>query len=297
VSLACVRHEEKWPKVKEKYGVEIVKDYRELVASDKIDAVSIATSNLTHYEMIKAALENKKHVIVEYPMVQTLKEYDELTQLAKRDKLVLHHGLNCILESRHIILKEYLSQIGKPLTAYDCYYASRRGWYHIEEIAGNLFLSHHIHFIAYQMDLFGEVDSVYASRAILSLEKGAMEIAPTILNFKNGVVGEVEFGGGVIKGAPLTNKVVGEKGYLEVRQDERGEKLYGQVAGEDIRQKKEPLAIEIPPNNSLKEEADIFIQEILEGKTPPVTLEDGREITRICLLASQSAKEKRVLKA
>ena len=125
VVLACEQNEENWPKVKEKYGVEVVKDYRELVTSDKIDALSVAVPNLVHYEIIKAALEDKKHVISEYPMVQTLKEYDELVKLAKEKQVILHHGLNCVLESRHTLLKKYLPKIGKPLTAYDCYYAGR----------------------------------------------------------------------------------------------------------------------------------------------------------------------------
>lgn len=292
ITLASARNENKWPAIKEKYKVEVVKDFRELVTSDKIDAVSVAVPNLAHYEIVKVALENKKHVIVEYPMVQTLKEYDELVELARRNNVILHHGLNCVLESRHILLKKYLSKIGKPLTAYDCFYAGRRKWYNIPEIAGDLFLAAHIHFIAYQMDLFGEVESVYASRVTLPLEKGVMDIAPTILNFKNGVVGIVDFGVGAPKSPPpLTNKVTGEKGCLEVRRDERGEKLYVKINGES------PITEDIPPNTSLKEETDIFIQEILEGLTPPVTLEEGREITRICLLASQSAKEKRLIKA
>ena len=291
VVLVCEEKEDRWPAIKEKYKVGVVKDFRELVTSNKIDAVSVAVPNLAHYEIIRAALENKKHVIVEYPMVQTLKEYDELVELARKNNIILHHGLNCVLESRHILLKKYLSKIGKPLTAYDCYYARRGKWFNIPEIAGDLFLSAHIHFIAYQMDLFGEVESVYASRVTLPLEREVMDIAPTILNFKNGVVGVVDFGTGALKLPPLTDKVAGEKGYLEVRVDERGQKLYGKIDSES------PITEDIPPDTSLKEETGIFIQEILEGLTPPVTLEEGREITRISLLASRSAKEKRLIKA
>jgi choline-phosphate cytidylyltransferase len=56
---------------------------------EKVDSVYIATPHLTHYEYIKAALENGKHVLCEKPMVLSVKEAEELYELANKNECVL----------------------------------------------------------------------------------------------------------------------------------------------------------------------------------------------------------------
>lgn len=55
----------------------------------KVDAVYIATPHNTHYYYIKKSLENKKHVLCEKPITLSLKETNELYEIAKENKLVL----------------------------------------------------------------------------------------------------------------------------------------------------------------------------------------------------------------
>lgn len=56
---------------------------------DRVDAVYIASTHKTHYEYIKAALNNGKHVICEKPMVIEKKQAIEMYALAKEKDLVL----------------------------------------------------------------------------------------------------------------------------------------------------------------------------------------------------------------
>lgn len=56
---------------------------------NKVDAVYIATPHLSHYEYIKEALNNKKHVLAETPMVLTAGKAKELFELAEKQKCVL----------------------------------------------------------------------------------------------------------------------------------------------------------------------------------------------------------------
>ena len=53
---------------------------------DNIDAVSIVTPTNTHYEIAKFFLENKKHVLLEKPMTETVSQARKLNDLAKRNK-------------------------------------------------------------------------------------------------------------------------------------------------------------------------------------------------------------------
>ena len=54
-----------------------------------VDAVYIATPHLSHYELIKDALENKKHVLVETPMVLDGEKAIELFGLAEKQGVLL----------------------------------------------------------------------------------------------------------------------------------------------------------------------------------------------------------------
>ena len=56
---------------------------------DAVDAVYIATPHLAHYDYIKQALENGKHVLCETPMVLNLDEAKEVYRLAESKELIL----------------------------------------------------------------------------------------------------------------------------------------------------------------------------------------------------------------
>ena len=56
---------------------------------DSVDAIYIASHPSKHYLEIKRALEKKKHVLCETPMVLKLKELDELFKLAEKNNCIL----------------------------------------------------------------------------------------------------------------------------------------------------------------------------------------------------------------
>lgn len=56
---------------------------------NKVDAVYIATPHLSHYALIKDALDNGKHVLCETPMVLNSDEATELFELAENRGLIL----------------------------------------------------------------------------------------------------------------------------------------------------------------------------------------------------------------
>lgn len=62
-------------------------DYQSLLQD--VDAVYIATPHLTHYELIKEALQNKRHVLCETPMVLKEDRAKELFELAEKQGVIL----------------------------------------------------------------------------------------------------------------------------------------------------------------------------------------------------------------
>lgn len=67
-------------------------DYQSLIGH--VDAVSIVTPTMTHYEIAQFFLQHKIHVFIEKPMTSSLEQAQELIELAEK-----HH---CILQVGHI---------------------------------------------------------------------------------------------------------------------------------------------------------------------------------------------------
>jgi len=65
-------------------------DYQALLADPAIDAIAIATPVSTHYHLALQALEAGKHVFVEKPLTETVKQAEQLVAVAEQRNLVLH---------------------------------------------------------------------------------------------------------------------------------------------------------------------------------------------------------------
>jgi predicted dehydrogenase len=71
-------------------GVEAIADYKTLIG--RVDAVTVASTTRTHYEIAKFFLQNGVHVNVEKPMTVTIAEAEELVSLSKSKNLKLQVG-------------------------------------------------------------------------------------------------------------------------------------------------------------------------------------------------------------
>jgi predicted dehydrogenase len=77
---------------KEQYNIKnITMDYKDILTSD-VEAVSICTSNETHFKVCKDALVAGKHVLVEKPLTLESKKAYELVNIAKKTKKLLAVG-------------------------------------------------------------------------------------------------------------------------------------------------------------------------------------------------------------
>lgn len=80
-------------KVVDEYeGVKRICDFNEILATDEVDGVVIATPSHTHYALTKRALLAGKHVYVEKPISTNADEAFELTEIAAEKGLVLMVG-------------------------------------------------------------------------------------------------------------------------------------------------------------------------------------------------------------
>jgi len=89
----CDRREDALLKTGRRYPtLKMTKDLDDVLLSDEIEAVAIATPVSTHYPIACAALAAGKHVFVEKPMAASSQEALDLTQRAERAGRVLMPG-------------------------------------------------------------------------------------------------------------------------------------------------------------------------------------------------------------
>ena len=92
LSWVCDISEENLKSCKEKFKIKNTsKDYFDVLDSDA-EAISVCTSNETHYKICKDGLNAGKNVIVEKPLTVNFREAYELVDIAKNQKKILAVG-------------------------------------------------------------------------------------------------------------------------------------------------------------------------------------------------------------
>ena len=86
----CDHHLEHAKPLGRQYHVPVMDDYRQLVG--KVDAVSICTPTVTHFEIANFFLHNHIHTFVEKPITYTIDEAQILIDTAQKNNLKLQVG-------------------------------------------------------------------------------------------------------------------------------------------------------------------------------------------------------------
>ena len=102
----------------EEYGATAYETLEELLADERIEAVSVCTANYNHCESTVKALDAGKHVLCEKPMATNIKECEEMVRAAARNNRKLMIGMNQRLAKAHIRAKKLIDQgeIGNVIT-------------------------------------------------------------------------------------------------------------------------------------------------------------------------------------
>ena len=91
-------------------SLSVSSDYDKVLSNKKLDAVIIATPTTSHYQLVKKAFLNGKHVLCEKPLTVKEEESKELVDLAKKKKRVLMVGYVFLFNNGIAALKEYIQR-------------------------------------------------------------------------------------------------------------------------------------------------------------------------------------------
>jgi predicted dehydrogenase len=160
-------------------------DFDELLADPGLDAVTIATPVVTHYDLARRALLAGKHVFVEKPPAQSSTEAEELLTLAEERDLVFMPGYLLLYHPAVARLKELIEadELGEVLYLY----GNRQNLGQIRQDENALWSlgAHDLSVILY---LVGEEPTEAWARGESFLRHGVEDVVFGYLRFPSGAV-------------------------------------------------------------------------------------------------------------
>ena len=96
------------------FGVKAIADWRQLIQLKDVDLVGVTHINCEHAQVVAAALEAGKHVVVEYPLALEIDQAARLIELAHRRQRLLHIEHIELLGGLHRAAAEHLAAVGTP---------------------------------------------------------------------------------------------------------------------------------------------------------------------------------------
>ena len=95
-------------KFAEEYGGLIFNSYRELITSNKVDAIYMPLPPALHYKWANEALLNNKHVFLEKPSTTSFLDTKQLVDIALKNKLALHENYMFIFHNQLDYIKKII---------------------------------------------------------------------------------------------------------------------------------------------------------------------------------------------
>ncbi|NQE35685.1 Gfo/Idh/MocA family protein [Microcoleus asticus] len=183
------------------FGAEAAVSWRKLVERNDLDLVIVCTVNRDHGAIVLAALENDKHVVVEYPLSLDVSEAERAIELAAQKQKFLHIEHIELLGGLHLAIKESLPLIGKVFYARYITIAPQRSVPQRWTFQHSLFgfpLVGAISRLHRFTDLFGEVASVNCQAQFWDTQADFYKacLCNAQLRFANGLVAEAVYGKG-----------------------------------------------------------------------------------------------------
>lgn len=193
--VACfTRSPEKREAFAAKYNCRPVASYEELLADPSIEAVINTTPNNVHLETTEAAAKAGKHVFLDKPIANTVREAQAIADVCQKAGVVLALGYQRRRESHFRWIKSEIDagRFGKLVQA-ECNISRDRlgrfdlsSWrYTAAGMPGGVLLQIGIHYVDVLEFLMGPVKSVSARLAQLVLPGDNPDVANVILQHEN----------------------------------------------------------------------------------------------------------------
>ena len=128
LAAVCSRTKERAEEFAAKHNIpHIFTSLEEMAASDKVDAIYIASPNYAHAEQSILCMNNGKHVLCEKPMAANAHEARRMVECSRKNGVALMEAMKSTLSPNFLAAKANLNSIGTPRRYFAsfCQYSSR----------------------------------------------------------------------------------------------------------------------------------------------------------------------------
>ena len=196
----CDKIRDRAAKLADKYGVQAFGSYEEMLASDEIDVVTIATPSGFHMEPTVAAAGAGKHVICEKPLEITLERIDAMiaaheesgTRLGGIFPYRFNDGMKPLRDAINSGRFGTITYAGiyVPWWRTDEYY--KDSWHGTWKLdGGGALMNQSIHMVDMLCDVMPPIESLQAFTATLGHRMEAEDAAVAVLRYANGALGVI----------------------------------------------------------------------------------------------------------
>lgn len=296
LAAVCTRRPDRVKEVAERFKVpKTYTDYKDLLADEDIDAVTVVTHVDDHRAITVEALASGKHVFLEKPMAENVESCDAIVQAAEKAKGKFTVGHICRFDPRVSQAKDAVDQgrIGKIFSMH----ASRNLPGHI--VAGGVLdkisalTGDGIHDTDIMLWLTGtKVKTVYAQTGNMAGFKND-DIGWAMYRFEGGAIGVIETVWALPEKTPFTidarMEIIGTEGAIYIDAGNTGLTIH------DSNGVSKPDTMYWPGQHgrsigALRTELDYFTKCLREDRTPDVvTPESSREAVAVMCAAEKSA--------
>ncbi|MDL1894021.1 Gfo/Idh/MocA family oxidoreductase [Sphingobacteriales bacterium CHB3] len=268
------------------FGTKACSTYAELVGS--VDALTVATTTSTHFEVARTALVQGKHVFIEKPITQTTAEADELNRLAKEKGVLIQVGHIERFNAAVLALEKYTID---PLFVE----SHRLAQFNPRGTDVAVVLDLMIHDIDIILS-FVKSPVVRIEANGVAVVSDSVDIANARIQFENGCVANVT-ASRISQRKMRKMRLFQKDAYLSIDFSEKQAEVFRLVGDDEPRAKgammlgqidsakhKRNIVYELPKVddvNALKYELELFAKAIRTNTPPPVTGEDGRRALEV----------------
>lgn len=277
LSAVCSRTLERGREYAQKHNIpHIFTSLEQMAASDKVDAIYIASPNYMHAEQSILAMSHGKHVLCEKPMASNAKEVRQMIEASNRYGVALMEAMKSTLSPNFLAVRDNLERIGKPRRYFAsfCQYSSRYDKFKEgivlnafkPELSNGAMMDIGVYTIYPMVALFGKPKTINAQGIVLSSGadgQGAVnmeyeDMNATVLYSK-------------IANSHLQSEIEGEEGNILIDKIQTPTTVRfiarsAPASGKEVRSEGELLSQE-DTHNEYYYEIKEFIDLILEGRT------------------------------
>lgn len=300
LAIICDLNPKSLEKAQKRYPhVKCTTDYHNILNNEKIEAVIIATPVSTHYELASQALNKGKHVLVEKPMTDNVRESQELVDLSQKVNKVLMVDHTFIFTPAVKKLKNIISSgdLGS-LLYYDSIRINLGLFQHDINVIWDL-APHDISIMHYLID---ETPNTVSAQGARFLNNNLESMAYVHLTFDNGLI--AHFHVNWLAPVKIRKTLIGGNKKMVVYNDvEPTEKIKVYDKGIDVNSTEGILDalvqyrtgdIQIPHldnKEALNVELEHFKDSIINNTTPITGCLAGLEVVKVLAAAQESVKK------